>query len=47
MSTMFAGAAVMDAALLIVATNKTFPQPQTIEHLIAYDIMRLEHLIVL
>ena len=47
MATMLAGAAVMDAALLLVAGNETFPQPQTREHLIAVDIMKLEHIIVL
>ena len=39
MATMLAGAAVMDAALLLVAGNQPFPQPQTKEHLIAVDIM--------
>ena len=47
MATMLAGAAVMDAALLLVAGNMPYPQPQTREHLIAVDIMRLEHIIVL
>jgi translation initiation factor 2 subunit 3 len=47
MATMLAGAAVMDAALLLVAGNQTYPQPQTREHLIAVDIMKLEHIIVL
>ena len=47
MATMLAGAAVMDAALLLIAGNETFPQPQTREHLIAVDIMKLEHIIVL
>ena len=47
MATMLAGAAVMDAALLLVAGNQSYPQPQTREHLIAVDIMRLEHIIVL
>lgn len=47
MATMLAGAAVMDAALLLVAGNATYPQPQTREHLIAVDIMKLEHIIVL
>ena len=37
----------MDAALLLVAGNMPYPQPQTREHLIAVDIMRLEHIIVL
>jgi translation initiation factor 2 subunit 3 len=47
MATMLAGAAVMDAALLLVAGNQSYPQPQTREHLIAVDIMKLEHIIVL
>ena len=47
MATMMSGAAVMDAALLLVAGDQTFPQPQTREHLIAVDIMKLEHIIVL
>lgn len=33
MSTMLTGAAVMDAALLLVAGNMKCPQPQTYEHL--------------
>ena len=37
----------MDAALLLVAGDQPYPQPQTREHLIAVDIMRLEHIIVL
>ena len=47
MSTMIAGAAVMDAALLLVAGNQVYPQPQTREHLLAVDIMKLKHIIVL
>jgi translation initiation factor 2 subunit 3 len=47
MATMLAGAAVMDAALLLVAGNQPYPQPQTREHLIAVDIIKLEHIIVL
>jgi translation initiation factor 2 subunit 3 len=30
-----------------VAGNQSYPQPQTREHLIAVDIMKLEHIIVL
>lgn len=44
---MLAGAAVMDAALLLVAGDQHYPQPQTREHLLAVDIMKLEHIIVL
>jgi len=41
------GAAVMDAALLLVAANETCPQPQTSEHLAAVEIMRLKNIIIL
>lgn len=44
---MLNGAAVMDAALLLVAGNESCPQPQTSEHLAAIEIMKLEHLIIL
>lgn len=47
MATMLNGAAVMDAALLLVAGNETCPQPQTSEHLAAVEIMRLQHIIIL
>jgi translation initiation factor 2 subunit 3 len=47
MATMLNGAAVMDAALLLVAGNETCPQPQTSEHLAAVEIMRLKHIIIL
>lgn len=47
MATMLNGAAVMDAALLIVAGNESCPQPQTAEHLAAVEIMKLRHLIIL
>lgn len=47
MSTMLTGAAVMDAAMLLVAANVDCPQPQTAEHLVALEIMKLEHMIIL
>lgn len=47
MSTMLSGAAVMDAALLLVAGNEPCPQPQTSEHLAAIEIMKLRHVIIL
>lgn len=47
MATMLNGAAVMDAALLLVAGNESCPQPQTSEHLAAVEIMRLKHIIIL
>ncbi|PWW75770.1 hypothetical protein C7212DRAFT_201511 [Tuber magnatum] len=47
MSTMLSGAAVMDAALLLIAGNESCPQPQTSEHLAAIEIMKLNHIIIL
>ena len=47
MATMLNGAAIMDAALLLIAANETFPQPQTLEHLKAVEIMKLRNIIVL
>lgn len=47
LSTMLTGAAVMDAALLLVASNIDCPQPQTAEHLVALEIMKLDHIIIL
>lgn len=47
MATMLNGAAVMDAALLLIAGNETCPQPQTSEHLAAVEIMKLNHIIIL
>lgn len=47
MATMLNGAAVMDAALLLIAGNESCPQPQTSEHLAAIEIMRLKHIIIL
>ncbi|EME39517.1 hypothetical protein DOTSEDRAFT_138863 [Dothistroma septosporum NZE10] len=47
MSTMLSGAAVMDAALLLIAGNETCPQPQTSEHLAAIEIMKLQHIVIL
>eukprot|EP00127_Corallochytrium_limacisporum_P002701 Clim_evm10s136 gene=Clim_evmTU10s136 len=47
MATMLNGAAVMDAALLLIAGNESCPQPQTSEHLAAVEIMRLQHILIL
>lgn len=47
MATMLNGAAVMDAALLLVAGNEPCPQPQTSEHLAAVEIMRLRNILIL
>lgn len=47
MSTMLSGAAVMDAALLLIAGNEPCPQPQTSEHLAAIEIMQLKNVVIL
>lgn len=47
MSTMLNGAAVMDAALLVIAANEKCPQPQTSEHLAAVENLDLENIIVI
>jgi translation initiation factor 2 subunit 3 len=47
MATMLNGAAVMDGALLLIASNESCPQPQTSEHLAAVEIMRLKDIIIL
>jgi len=46
MATMLSGAAIMDAALLLVAANETCPQPQTKEHLMALEIIGIKNLII-
>lgn len=47
MATMLNGAAVMDAAMLLVAGNEPCPQPQTSEHLAAVEIMQLRNIVII
>uniref|UniRef100_A0A8D0NIJ5 Tr-type G domain-containing protein n=1 Tax=Sus scrofa TaxID=9823 RepID=A0A8D0NIJ5_PIG len=47
MATMLNGAAVVDAALLLIAGNESCPQPQTSEYLAAIEIMKLKHILIL
>jgi len=47
MATMLNGAAVMDAAMLLIAGNESCPQPQTSEHLAAIEIMKMKHILIL
>jgi translation initiation factor 2 subunit 3 len=47
MATMLNGASIMDTALLIIAGNEKCPQPQTLEHLAAIEIMKMKNLIIL
>ena len=46
MATMLNGAAVMDAALLLIQANDPCPQPQTSEHLAAVENMDLKNIII-
>lgn len=47
MATMINGASIMDAALLIIASNEKCPQPQTTEHVAAAKIMKMKDLIII
>lgn len=46
MATVLSGAALMDAAILVVAANEKVPQPQTLEHLKALDITGIKDIII-
>eukprot|EP01127_Copromyxa_protea_P019344 TRINITY_DN6245_c0_g2_i1.p1 TRINITY_DN6245_c0_g2~~TRINITY_DN6245_c0_g2_i1.p1 ORF type:complete len:452 (+),score=95.99 TRINITY_DN6245_c0_g2_i1:117-1472(+) len=46
MQTMLNGAAVMDAAILVIAANQPCPSPQTAEHLSAVELMGLRNILV-
>lgn len=46
MTTMLSGAAVMDGAILVIASDEPCPQPQTREHLAAISIIGLEKLLI-
>ena len=47
MTRMLSGATIMDGAFLLIAANESCPQPQTLEHLSALDILKLQNLIIL
>ncbi len=46
MATMLGGAAIIDAALLVIAANEPFPQPQTKEHLLALESKGIKQIII-
>ena len=46
MATMLSGAAIMDAALLLIAANEKCPQPQTREHLMALEITGIKNIVI-
>ncbi len=46
MATMLSGAAIMDAAILMVSADEKCPQPQTEEHLKALEIIGINNIII-
>jgi len=46
MATMLSGAAIVDAAILVIAANEPCPRPQTKEHLIALDVKGIKNIII-
>lgn len=46
MATMLSGAAIMDAALLLISANEPCPQPQTREHLMALELIGIKNIII-
>ncbi|OYT37941.1 MAG: translation initiation factor IF-2 subunit gamma [Desulfurococcales archaeon ex4484_58] len=46
MATMLSGAALMDGALLVIAANEPCPQPQTLEHFVALNIIGVKNIVV-
>ena len=47
MANMLSGSALMDGALLLVASNEQVPKPQTKEHLLALQTLGIQQIIVL
>ena len=47
MATMLSGAAIIDAALLLISANEKCPQPQTKEHLMALEILGIKNIIII
>jgi len=46
MATMLSGAAIIDAAILVIAANEQCPRPQTKEHLVALDLKGISSIII-
>ncbi|MGQ9718893.1 MAG: translation initiation factor IF-2 subunit gamma [Nitrososphaerales archaeon] len=46
MTNMLSGAAVMDGSVFVIAANERVPQPQTREHLLALQMLGLEHIVI-
>lgn len=46
MATMLSGAAIIDAAILVIAVNEPCPKPQTKEHLVALQVKGVKDIII-
>jgi translation initiation factor 2 subunit 3 len=46
MATMVNGASIMDGAIMVIGGDQKCPQPQTLEHLAAAEIMQLKHILI-
>ncbi len=46
MATMICGASIIDGALLLISANEDCPQPQTMEHVMALQIIGIKNVIV-
>ncbi|ADV65633.1 translation initiation factor IF-2 subunit gamma [Desulfurococcus mucosus] len=46
MTTMLSGAMIMDGAILVIAANEPCPQPQTVEHLMALNILGIRNIVI-
>lgn len=46
MATMLSGAAIIDAAILLIAANEQCPRPQTKEHLVALEVKKIRDIII-
>ena len=46
MANMLSGAALMDGAILVIASNEKVPQPQTREHLQALQMMGMKNIVI-
>ncbi len=47
MANMLSGSALMDGALLLVAANEKVPRPQTKEHLLALETLKIKQIVIL
>jgi len=46
LSVMLSGAAIVDAGILVIAANEDVPQPQTLEHLLAFKLLGEKPLLI-